>query len=216
MKQIAISNALYGALWTRATEADKTEEDILRRLLNPSSPATAPVTAPTVPAPLPALGNHQPIGFFDPRSGLKFPEGFTVFRTYKGSDFRAEAKGGKWRLMGHPEPFGSLAAMSDHIGAKTENAWMGWRYTRPDGTSHLWMSCARVAPSNKGEKGRCLTSPFSSQPLRRGMWSRDPRPISCEARVSVQNLLPWFGSVKPPPVISMKGGTRVAVLYISE
>lgn len=128
MKTIEISNALFGALWARATEDDKSEEDILRRLL--SFPSPDQLVAMPGPSGLPD-------GFIDGRSGVKFPQGFQVFRVYKGQRYSARASNGKWDLEGHAKPYDSLAALSVAIGAKTESAWSNWRYMAKDGMPHI-------------------------------------------------------------------------------
>jgi hypothetical protein len=44
---------------------------------------------------------------------------------------------GQWHLDGFPAPYDSLAALSGAIGAKTENAWTGWRYRDQEGGEHF-------------------------------------------------------------------------------
>jgi len=114
---VQISNALYGAIWGKATEQDDSVEDILRRLLGlPKGPSESPG-----------------IGFYDRRNSVRFAEGFKIFRNYKGIDHFAIAHSGRWYLDGKSRPYSSLAALSEEIGAKTENAWFGWRYEDEDG-----------------------------------------------------------------------------------
>jgi hypothetical protein len=133
MKTIPVSNALYGAIWSRATEDDKSEEDILWRILRvQGEPAAALVPFQTYyPNP------NEQTGFIDSRFGVRFPQGFKIFRTYKGQDYRATASNGRWDLEGHVTPYESLAALSAAVGAKTENAWTGWRYMDEKGQAHF-------------------------------------------------------------------------------
>jgi hypothetical protein len=125
MKSISISNSLFAALWARATEDDSTEEDILRRLL--SVPSPEPHREPK--------SSKQAGGLLDTRSGVTFPEGFKVFRNYKGTRYEAVVQDGQWYLSGNDEPIKSLNALSAAIGATTESAWNGWRFER-DGEVH--------------------------------------------------------------------------------
>jgi hypothetical protein len=127
VKTITVSNALYGAIWLRATEDDKSEEDILGRLLQSTERSPSRITESIVESP-----RNQP-GFFDVRSGVRFPQGFRIYRTFKGEDYTATASDGQWSLSGHLTPYDSVAALSAAIGAPTENAWFGWRYDGKDG-----------------------------------------------------------------------------------
>jgi hypothetical protein len=134
MKTIEISNSLYGAIWSRATEDDKTEEDILTRLLGETASAVPRTTKPSLNF---SPREREQIGFIDKRFGIKFPQGLRIFRTYKGQDYRATASNGRWDLEGHMVAFDSLNALSAAVGAKTENAWFGWRYIGEDGLAHF-------------------------------------------------------------------------------
>jgi len=125
MKSISISNSLFAAIWARATEDDSSEEDILRRLLSVPSPETRKETG----------NSKHSAGLVDTRSGVTFPEGFKVFRNYKGTRYEAVVQDGQWYLNGNDEPVKSLNALSAAIGATTESAWKGWRFER-DGEVH--------------------------------------------------------------------------------
>jgi hypothetical protein len=165
MKILSVSNALYGTIWSHATEQDKSEEDILWRLLQiHAQPQPAPVPAKTF---FPA--EREQVGYIDPRFGVRFPQGFKIFRTYKGSDYKATASNGRWDLEGHLTPFESLAALSAFIGAKTENAWMGWRFIDEAGEAHFVDDLRNpdAVKQRKKEKGirAALASP-SNRPNR--------------------------------------------------
>jgi hypothetical protein len=123
MKTIEISNQTFGALWQKANEADRTEEDILRRILGLSGAPSAPGFSIRV---LPS--EHSVEGFYDSRFDVKFPEGFRIFRAYKGQNYTAIASQGKWTLNGFLMPFESVNALNVAIGAKSENAWISWFY----------------------------------------------------------------------------------------
>ena len=135
MKTIEVSNALYGAIWSRATEDDRSEEDILRRLLQEAD-------HPVMVEP-PGSSLFDEPGFLDARFGVRFKQGFKIFRTYKGKDYSAVASGGRWHLEGDLRPHESLAALSAAIGAGTENAWFGWRYINPATNKAEFISALR-------------------------------------------------------------------------
>jgi hypothetical protein len=136
MKTISIPNSIYAAIWARATEDDETEADVLRRILGMSEGSTHEVRGPSRLASLPSLSSVKSENLLsrgdliDARSGVIFPEGFRVFRVYKGKPHEAIVQGGNWHLDGSPKPIRSLNVLSAAIGAKTENAWTGWRFER--------------------------------------------------------------------------------------
>lgn len=142
MKQISVSNKVFGLIWSRATETDESEDDILLRLL--SRAASPPPAAAATVTRVPPTGAGS--GVYDARSGLHFPQGFTIFRTYKGQDYKAAAIDGAWHLEGHLQPYVTLSALSSAIGAKTENAWLGWRFMANDGQAKF------VAVLREGEQ----------------------------------------------------------------
>ena len=74
-----------------------------------------------------------PIGFRDTRYGVEVPEGFEIFRTYLGEDYRAKATGGRWLLTSTGDTYASLNELSRAIGATNENAWVNWFWRDPKG-----------------------------------------------------------------------------------
>lgn len=112
MRTIQISTDVFAALWAARIAGENSEEDILRRMLK--------VRIPKEPTPT------NGIGFTDPRYGVKFPEGFEIYRTYLGSEYRAKAVAGSWLLINTGDMHPTLNALSTAIGAKTENAWINW------------------------------------------------------------------------------------------
>ncbi len=124
MRTIQVSEGTYAAIWSKWQEGDGSEEDIIRRYFLPGHKTSA----------LPKELNGK--GFRDDRYGVEFPEGFEIFRTYKGREYRATVKDGLWYRADINRVVASLNALSAQIGARTENAWMGWHYkdgerTRP-------------------------------------------------------------------------------------
>jgi len=122
MRQISISTDVFALIWASRADGEESEDDILRRLLSRSS---LPVG---VGAPLPS------VGFSDPRYGVSLPEGFRIFRNYKGTRFEAAARGGEWWIDGCEGSLRSLNELSRAIGAGSENAWLNWFYLDEDGT----------------------------------------------------------------------------------
>ncbi|MBI2585871.1 MAG: hypothetical protein HYW28_08375 [Rhodospirillales bacterium] len=71
--------------------------------------------------------------FEDTTYGVRFPEGFEIFRTYKGRPYRARAEGGRWRLDADGRAYDSLNQLSQAVIDGNENAWMFWLFRGPDG-----------------------------------------------------------------------------------
>lgn len=114
MRTVQVSTDTFAAIWAARHEGEESEDAILRRILLGRS-------APSTP-------QSQAIGHRDPRYGVEFDEGFEVFRTYLGREFKARAVAGSWQLQGTGAIYPTLNELSVAIGAKTENAWMNWFY----------------------------------------------------------------------------------------
>jgi hypothetical protein len=116
MRSLQLSDSTYAALWAKWEEGDDGEEGVLRRILG--------LQGKPVPA---ANGNGKP--YRDPRYGVEFPPGFEIFRTYKGKEYRAVVKeNGLFHNITTNRTATSLNQLSGHIGAPTENAWLGWNF----------------------------------------------------------------------------------------
>jgi hypothetical protein len=124
MRSIQVSTDTYAAIWGARRAGEDTEDEILRRILQVKS--VLPVASP------PAK-----IGFADPRFGIKLPEGFEIFRTYKGVAFQAKALGGKWVLDATGKSYPSLNQLSRAVTGKIENAWQNWYYVDATGKRQL-------------------------------------------------------------------------------
>lgn len=125
MRSITVSTDVFARIWSLRQPGEDTEDAILARILG--CPAAPPGNSPAS-----ALGN----GLLDSRSGVLFPEGFEVFRTYLGVEYRARIASGKWVLQNDSRTFQSLNELSRAIGAKTENAWLNWLYLDDRGMRH--------------------------------------------------------------------------------
>jgi hypothetical protein len=118
MRTIQVSHDVFAAIWKLQQPGETSEDMILARHLNV---ATAKV---------PSAGA---IGFRDTRYGVEVREGFEIFRTYLGTDYRAKATGGRWLLMSTGDTYASLNELSRAIGANSENAWVNWSCLNANG-----------------------------------------------------------------------------------
>ncbi|MGN6516720.1 MAG: hypothetical protein ACTHLR_12880 [Rhizomicrobium sp.] len=114
MRTLQISDATYAALWAKWEEGDEGEEGVIRKLLGLKDKMPKPADA-------------KKVGYRDGRSGVEFPQGFRIFRTFKGKERWAVAQDGVW-VMDNNFHCTSLNKLSARIGAPTENAWHGWYY----------------------------------------------------------------------------------------
>jgi hypothetical protein len=126
MRSISLETDTYAAVWADRQSGEETEDAIIRRKFGVKS---APVK-PQAPV---------KIGFRDPRFGIELPEGFEIFRTYKGTEYRAKAVNGQWILMSTGNMYPSLNQVSRAVTGKVENAWINWYFTAPDGKRRLVM-----------------------------------------------------------------------------
>ena len=128
MRNIPVSTDVFAAIWQSRRGDEETEDAILRRILG--------LPAPTAPEP---TGGRMG-GFYDERSGVHFPEGQRIYRTYKGNKVEAVAHLDRWLMQdGTGRSFHSLHKLSQAINkGKQENAWLNWKYRDPEtGEEHL-------------------------------------------------------------------------------
>jgi hypothetical protein len=81
---------------------------------------------------VPAAASTQGKGFTDGRFGVFFPEGFEIFRVFKGNEIKAVVRDSLWYRADINRVSNSLNQLSAQIGAPTENAWRGWYYRQGD------------------------------------------------------------------------------------
>lgn len=124
-RSIPVSMDLFAAIWRAQQPGEASEEEILRRILGVSSTAAVSPSPPTK------------IGFSDPRFGIGLPEGFEIFRVYKGAEYRARAVDGKWLLTNTGEMHPSLNKLSRAVSGNVENAWNNWYYLDKNGKRQL-------------------------------------------------------------------------------
>lgn len=120
-RTISISTATFAAIWANRQEGEENEDTILQRILGcTTNEATPPSNGRT--------------GFVDTRNRVTFPEGFKIFRIYKGREYRATATEGIWRRADTGQTFTSLNQLNSSIADGNENVWNGnWKYTAEDG-----------------------------------------------------------------------------------
>jgi len=125
MRTVTVSTEVFARIWSLRKAHEETEDAILRRVLgcNPTPESKRQEGAPAEAALK---------GFHDRQFDVHFEEGFEIFRNYLGIDYRAKASGGRWVLASTGRPYGSLNELSRAVGAKTENAWVNWFFTRND------------------------------------------------------------------------------------
>jgi hypothetical protein len=119
MRSISVSTDVFAKIWAQRRDGEDSEDAILRRVFG--APPARPSTA--------ALETNGAAGFYSKRFDVRFPEGFEIFRNFKGTDYRARATGGHWQLQNDGEAYGSLSELSGAVGAKIENAWANWFFT---------------------------------------------------------------------------------------
>ena len=121
MRTISISTEAFAKLWSCREDGEESEDDILRRILGCHK--------------LPAEDTEEakPQGFYDSRHKVHFPEGFEIFRHYKGVEYRAVATHGHWLLQNTNGVFTSLNQLTVTVADGRENAWVSWNYIAEDG-----------------------------------------------------------------------------------
>ena len=126
-RSISISTDVFAAIWSNRKGSEQTEDDILRRLLGCEGKSNSVEGQTAAP---------QEGGLHDSRNGVYFPEGFRIFRTYKRSEYSAEARGGAWVRLDNGERYLTLNQLNSSIAAGAENVWNGtWRFIDDDGAN---------------------------------------------------------------------------------
>ena len=121
-RMIEVSTATYAAIWANRQPGEDTEDDILKRLLGAGNEEKAD--------PIDVRPKVQSTGgFYDRRNDVHFPEGFVIYRNYKGNRYEAEARSGQWIRKDTGKPYPTLNQLNQSIAAGQENVWNGnWRY----------------------------------------------------------------------------------------
>jgi hypothetical protein len=128
VRTINVTTEVYAAIWSARQPGEDHETDILARILHVQSPARP--AAQTSEAP-------QKIGFRDSRFDITLPEGFEIFRNYKGTEYRAKAIAGRWVRQDTGASYPTVNQLSLATSGNTENAWRNWYFTGSDEQRHL-------------------------------------------------------------------------------
>jgi hypothetical protein len=114
VKTIQVSSAVFAAIWRARREGEENENVVLRRLLGVKEEDSVP---------------PPPGGFLDERSGVHFPEGTEIRRTFRGHPFTARAERGRWFVRASGKTYRSLHELTKSVNPDgTENAWLTWKY----------------------------------------------------------------------------------------
>ena len=68
---------------------------------------------------------------------LELPQGFEIFRTHRGTEYRAQVTDGHWKLTNNGNAYATLNQLSLATSGNTENAWRNWYFQGKDGRSYL-------------------------------------------------------------------------------
>lgn len=121
MRSIHVSTDVFAAIWARRQSGEDSEDAILKREFGCLSATNSNASVPDAAA---QLG-----GVRDTRNGVRFPEGFRIFRNYKGREFIAEAKAGSWVRLDDGSSYPTLNQLNSSIAAGAENVWNGnWKF----------------------------------------------------------------------------------------
>ncbi len=134
MRQIEINTETYAAIWADRRPGEETEDAIIRRKFG----VEAVTSAPTKSTKGTDNGRFRDtVGFADWRHGVYLEEGFEIFRTYKGTEYRAKATDGRWLLLNTGRTYSSLNQLSRAVSGNVENAWTAWYFLNQSGLRQL-------------------------------------------------------------------------------
>ena len=153
MRTLTVSTDVFARIWALREEGEDTEDQILRRVLGcPAEP------------PRPVFKGARNAGFRDLRYGVHFPQGFEIFRVYKGQEYRARATDGAWLLLNDGGHYETLNSLSQAVIDGNENAWMNWYFLAPDGQRKRIAKLrdeAKVARRTRRKEGAEASAGFS-------------------------------------------------------
>jgi hypothetical protein len=129
MRNIIVSTDVFAALWASRQPGEDSENAILERLLAlPKGPPMPQIIATPARSPgrPPASNADASGGIHNTTFNVNFPQGFEIFRTYKGHTYTAVVRAGRWVMNGISYP--SLFALSMEVSESNENPWAHWKY----------------------------------------------------------------------------------------
>ena len=125
-RMIEVSTDVYAAIWAARQPGENTEDAVLARLLRCSA------GAPQAEEKSDRLAGG--VGVYDARNGVRFEEGFEIFRNYKGRRYEAVAKGGVWLRKDNGATYPTLNQLNSSIAQGAENVWNGnWKFRDRNG-----------------------------------------------------------------------------------
>jgi hypothetical protein len=136
MRTINVTTDIYAAIWAARRPGEDSEAEILARLLGVHS------------QPRPTAATTDKVGYRDSRFDITLPEGFEIFRNYKGTEYRAKATGGRWLREDTGESYPTLNQLSRATSGNIENAWRNWYFKDKDGRRHLIEKLRSDIPNN--------------------------------------------------------------------
>jgi hypothetical protein len=123
MRNISVEMDTFAAIWADRRPGEDTEDAVIRRRFG------------VKPAPVREIPTK--IGFSDLQLKHPLPEGFEIFRTYKGTEYRATAIDGQWLLANTGRKYPSLNQLSRAVSSNVENAWKNWYFKNQNGQRRL-------------------------------------------------------------------------------
>ena len=149
MRTIIVSTDVFAALWTNRRPDEDSENAVLERLLG--LPKGPPLALQAIAFSGRVRGGGRMGGGADGLGGIHnrlfdvhFPAGFEIFRTYKGQDYSAVVRDGRWVMAG--QSFPSLFALSMAIIDSRENPWMHWKYRDANGRTDFISALRKIPP----------------------------------------------------------------------
>jgi hypothetical protein len=166
MRTIVISTDVFAALWAKRHANEDTENAILERLLG--LPKGPPIETQALAFNDRARGRNAGAdgqgGIYNHMFDVHFPAGFEIFRNYKGRDYIAVVREGRWVMDGRNFP--SLFSLSMAIIDSRENPWMHWKYRNAKGKIDF-ISALRQFPSELVKAAKRSKKKPSSRPAKK-------------------------------------------------
>jgi len=178
----------------RALAGGRGADDVLRLLLGLPDAAAADGTGADAP------------GFEDATYGVRFPQGFEIFRAYKGRAFRARAEAGRWRLDADGNTYDSLNQLSQAVIDGNENAWMFWHYRGADGRPRRIAELRDPAKVQRRPRRHRPAATATATALRPPPMPAQPEPVAAPPSAPA--------AVAPPPA-GMAWEPRPATLVLT-
>ncbi|PHZ84764.1 hypothetical protein [Paremcibacter congregatus] len=125
-RTITVSTDVFAAIWAKREDGEENEDQILQRIFGCKKNTTDQISHHI---------SSQSGGVYDSRNNVHFPQGFKIFRMYKGKEYCAIAQDGVWVREGVGGHFPTLNQLNHSIAAGNENVWNGnWKYRTEDGS----------------------------------------------------------------------------------